>query len=821
MVKAGPGMRESRDLNDMNTHPAGPRVLPGNTAALEEPDRLQGEVESLRSLLAKLSEASVRINDSLEIESVLQAVIDGSRLLTNARYGAILTFDDFGEIEILRTSGMEPEEQARIAASPQGRGILGYMNVVEGTLRLADIASHPESIGFPENHPPMKSFLGISMRRQGKHLGNIYLTEKVAGEEFTPQDEDVLTMFSSQAAAAIANSHTYRTENRTRAYLEGVLDITPVAVMVFDAKTREVTSYNPESRRIIHRWEMEGVDRREIRNALTFRRPNGQEIPVDQLPTELVIRSGRTVRAEEIVIGLPSGKSVPTLSSAAPIRGEDGEIVSVVTVLQDMTPLAEMERRRSEFMGIVSREILNPLTSVKGATATLMGSSYLDSASARPFLSIIDYHAGRIRDLLTSIHDLSLIDTGLLSIDAKPLDLASLIKEATQEFLRNGGRSVITVDVAEPLPLVLAERQRIIQALTILLGNAVAHSPDWSTTTVTASPQDWRVEVSVADSGVGIAPEQLPYVFRKHHQVEPDRLDSRKFKEGLGLSICRGIIEAHGGRISVESDGLGLGTKFTFTLPVAGEVTPNPAPNPGRLSVGAQTTMSDQARVLTVSDEPRMLQFVRSTLLESGYTPMGTSDPDEAVHLVKAENPHLVLLDFRPSAANGIELMKRVLQAADAPVIVLLDYDESDFIPQILEAGAEEYVFKPLSANRLTARIEASLGQWTPPVRARSEKSFVLGDLAIDYMKHSVTLAGRPVQLTPTEYKLLYELSINAGSVLTYDHLLSRIWSDDYSGDNQVVRTFVKSLRAKLGDKPNNPVYISTLPRVGYRMPKP
>ncbi len=814
-------MNDIREFNLPKTHLVGPQISMEDTSAFGEIDRLNRKVESLQGLLSRLSEASVRINDSLEIEVVLQAVIDGCRSLTNARYGAILTFDESGEIEILRTSGISPEERERIAASPRGLGILGYMNEVEGALRIGDIARHPESVGFPKNHPPMKSFLGFSMRHQGKHLGNIYLTEKEGGGEFTLQDENILTMFASQGAAAITNGHTYRMENRTRADLEAVLDITPVAVMVFDAQSLDLIAYNPEARRIFHRWEMAEVDRNELRKMLIFRRPNGQEIPPDQLPTQKVIRSGQTVRAEEIVIWLPTGKSVPTLCSAAPIRAENGEIVSVVSVLQDMTPLDEVERRRNEFTSIVSREILDPLTSIKGATATLMGSSPIDSESARPLLRIIDHHVVRIGDLVTSLQDLNLIEAGQLSVDTKPLDLSSLIKEATQEFLGNGGRRTVAVDVAQPMPLVLAERRRIVKILTILLTNAAAHSPDWSSITVSASPQDLSVEVSVTDQGVGIDPEQVPYAFRKYHRIETGHLESGDFREGLGLAICRGIIEAHGGRIWVGSDGPGLGSRFTFTLPVASEGDLHVTPESTMRAADPHTGVSSQAPVLMVVHEPSALRLMRNSLLESGYTPVVVGSPDEAVLLARSEQPAMILLDFKSSVANGVELIERIKEVADAPVIVLLDHEEEDFIPEIMEAGAEDYILKPLPADRLTARIRAFLSKWASPVRARGEKHFVLGDLAIDYLEHSVTLAGHPVQLTPTEYKLLYELSINAGSVLTYDRLLSRIWSDDHSGDTQVVRTFVKNLRRKLGDNPTNPAYISTVPRTGYRMLKP
>ena len=120
---------------------------------------------------------------------------------------------------------------------PKGLGLLKYLNEIEGPLRLADIASHPRSVGFPEGHPPMKTFLGTPVLHLGERLGNIYLTEKEGGREFTLEDEETLVMFASQAGMAIVNARRYSDEHRARADLEALVNTSPVGVLVFDAKT--------------------------------------------------------------------------------------------------------------------------------------------------------------------------------------------------------------------------------------------------------------------------------------------------------------------------------------------------------------------------------------------------------------------------------------------------------------------------------------------------------------------------------------------------------------------------------------------------------
>ena len=135
--------------------------------------------------------------------------------------------------------------------------------------------------------------------------------------------------------------------------------------------------------------------------------------------------------------------------------------------------------------------------------------------------------------------------------------------------------------------------------------------------------------------------------------------------------------------------------------------------------------------------------------------------------------------------------------------------------------GAADYVVKPFSPTELVARIRAALRKGAASGRTEPREPYVLGDLTINYAERLVTVAGRSVHLSATEYKLLFELSVNAGRVLTHDQLLRRVWDQDYPEGSQLLRTYVTYLRNKLGDDAKSPTYISTEPRVGYRMAKP
>ena len=309
-------------------------------------------------------------------------------------------------------------------------------------------------------------------------------------------------------------------------------------------------------------------------------------------------------------------------------------------------------------------------------------------------------------------------------------------------------------------------------------------------------------------------------LFRKFVRIGGQDGEEDIHGNGLGLAICKGIVEAHGGRIWAENDADERGMRFTFTIPAASDVVDDRAR--GSAAVAHVVRSGEQRRILAVDDDPQVLRYVRNTLSDAGYTPIGTGNPNEVIHLLELERPHLVLLDLMLPGTNGFELMKRIRKISDAPIIFLSANSEDENIVQALELGAADYIVKPFSPTELVARIESSLPKSAKRAEAEKErKPYRLADVTIDYAERSVAVADRPVQLTATEYKLLFELSINAGRILTHDQLLQRVWGAEYSGAGHLVRVFIGNLRRKLGDSARKPKYIFTESGVGYRMVKP
>ncbi|MCH8198494.1 MAG: GAF domain-containing protein, partial [Chloroflexi bacterium] len=175
-----------------------------------------------------LTELSRRLASTLDPGAVLKEVVDAACELTDARYGALGVFDASGRIREFTTHGVTENERARIGDLPEGRGLLGWLQEHQEPLRVAEIGAHARSVGFPPNHPPMKTFLGVPIRHEGEALGNLYLTEKKGGGEFTGEDESLLVMLAAQAALAIRNVRLLDEAETERSRLRAMVDLSPV-----------------------------------------------------------------------------------------------------------------------------------------------------------------------------------------------------------------------------------------------------------------------------------------------------------------------------------------------------------------------------------------------------------------------------------------------------------------------------------------------------------------------------------------------------------------------------------------------------------------
>ncbi len=784
--------------------------------------RFQRENEALKNQLTKLSDATRRVIEVQALDSLLQNVVESAQDLTDAKYAVLLTYDEAGSVDNAVTSGISPEQINRIEYSPEGIGLLGYLNEVNGPVRIADISTHPRAIGFPNNHPPMKTFLGMKISSQGEHVGNLFLTEKEGNGEFTIEDEEILVMFASLAAQAISNARRYQEMFLAKADLETLINISPVGVAVFDATTARMVSSNREARRISGDLNWPDLKRDSLLEMLSFRRADGRSISLAELPTSRVLQSGEIVRGEEIIIEFPDGRSVTTLVNAAPIFSESGEIASVVVTVQDMAPTEDLERLRAEFLGMVSEELRAPLAAIKGSTNALQETlKSMSGSETLHLLRIIDQQGDLMRSQINSLIDLSQIEAGTISVSTETASVSDLVNRASLEFQRTHASISVGTHIPLDLPWVTADTERINQVLKNLLSEISNLSGRRAGIRVSASQIDIYVAISVSSETASPASDETWPLSELYPQQPGEDTDRGSNRRELTIAFCRGIVEAHGGRMMVVRGKPGQGMMFTFTLPTADEQVDAGPPGSEPSGPLAGLSATEDATILVAVPDSRTMGTIRRILSNSDYSVVATYDPNEIESLIAAQRPQIVLLDPSVAMAEGMLLTRHLSQDFGMSVIVLSDKGDDEYVARAFHMGADDYIVKPFSPTELIVRIKSSLRKNASSWSRQSAHGYSLGNVTIDYDARTLTVSGSTVQLTATEYKLLCELSGGAGRVLTQDELLHRVWGPEYSGEPQLLRSYVKSLRQKLGDNARSPTFIFTEHGIGYRMAKP
>lgn len=226
-------------------------------------------------------------------------------------------------------------------------------------------------------------------------------------------------------------------------------------------------------------------------------------------------------------------------------------------------------------------------------------------------------------------------------------------------------------------------------------------------------------------------------------------------------------------------------------------------------------------RILVVDDEERIVNFLTSKLKASGYEVLTASDGVKGLEQAQAQEPDLIVLDLLMPKMNGLEMLKELRSFSAVPVIILTAKGEDADRIKGLQLGADDYLPKPFNPDELVARIEAIRRRIQPAQKNKDAELFRIGDVTIDFSKRQVLVGGESKYLTRTEWLLLSQLANNAGRLMLYEELLTRIWGPEYRDDIQILRTWLSRLRRKLQSDPRSPQLIRTMPKAGYIIDRP
>jgi PAS domain S-box-containing protein len=666
-------------------------------------------------------EALYRITRDLGISLDLDRVLIQALALTNeavgVEHGSIMLLDyETGNL-IYRAALSRDKPLPRggkMTDFRKGMGLAGWVLEHREPVIIEDVAKDERWIVRPGQERVSKSALAVPLA-VGEDVSGVLLLYHPQPGYFTETHLNLVSATASQVAASINNAELYRMiresaermggmlrarqeeASKSRAILEGIADGVMVAdaqgnVILLNAAAQEILGMSREeiAGRPIH--ELSGLYGAEGDTWLALTKEWAQALPAKGEPTSFESQ----FKTEEKVVSV----------HMAPVLMRD-EFLGTVSVFRDITREVAVDRMKSELISTVSHQLRTPMTSIKGYTDLL----YLETAgeinkAQRRFLSIIKSNADRLALLANDLLDISRIETGRIRLNPELIHMSAIIGEiaASLRGQIEGTDLSLKLDIPEGLPPIYGDRDRVTQILTNLIDNARHYTPAGGQITISAQVRGDFLQVSVADTGIGIAPEDQEKIFDRFYRADHP-LVQEVAGTGLGLSIVKSFVEMHGGKIWVESEP-GRGSTFSFTLPLAGrgkELEEFPAPFPSSLS------FAPSKQILVVEDEPDIAELIRYHLESNRYRVTTADRGEEALAKAHQEKPDLITLDIRLPDIDGFEVLQRLRsdeETADIPVVIVsIVPDRGDGF----RLGAVDYVTKPVDEGRLLSAIGAIL----------------------------------------------------------------------------------------------------------------
>ena len=350
-------------------------------------------------------------------------------------------------------------------------------------------------------------------------------------------------------------------ENRQ---ISSILHFSGDGIITVDSALR-ITGFN-QAMETMTAWHTHEVMGKFYYDVLRPHDPQGNTLGLDRDPLLQAVSSGRTVLNRELILLTRDGQRVNVSVTAAAIQSPQGQPISAVLNVRDITRTREAEELRTTFVSVVSHELQTPIAIIKGYASTLArADARWDPETLRERLHAIEEEADRLNHLVGNVLYASRIQAGGLTMERSELDLSEMTRSVVRRFLARSPDRKISVRFPAETPLVYADRGRIEEVVLNLLDNAVKYSPRGQDIRVRGQVTEDEVIVSVTDAGQGIPLREQERIFQRFQQLD-NSASRRAPGAGLGLYICRAIVEAHGGRIWVRSE-LGSGSTFFFGLP--------------------------------------------------------------------------------------------------------------------------------------------------------------------------------------------------------------------------------------------------------------
>ena len=410
---------------------------------------------------------------------------------------------------------------------------------------------------------------------------------------------------------------------------------------------------------------------------------------------------------DEITLELDEAGGQAIRLYCAPVRGADGKVLGRIATSLDLGRERELDRLKTEFLSTISHELRTPLTSVKGALGLIRGGAVgTVTAESRELLDIAITNTDRLIHVINDILDIFQLERGQARIRPVSMPLGQSVSRAVRAVTSQADLRKVAVvnEVPESIAAVKGDPKRIEQVLVNLLSNAIKFSTPESKVYINARAIDGMVEIAVRDHGRGLAGDFQDRLFSKFEHAQGS-LTRDNQGAGLGLAICRHIVDAHNGKIWAESDGEGKGATFYFTLPAADRAG-GTLLLPGRQDSAQITT----PRLILVIDDDEDVARVISYVFESqGHRVITAHNGREAINLAKRHRPDLMTLDIFMPEVDGYEVIKELRQANDRRRIPIVCISMETDPGRAIASGADYFLEKPVDIEKLREVAERAL----------------------------------------------------------------------------------------------------------------
>jgi PAS domain S-box-containing protein len=517
----------------------------------------------------------------------------------------------------------------------------------------------------------------------------------------------------------LAAARLHAEKERLRATLAGIGD----GVVVTD-ETGRIEMLNDAARAMIGAGEaVLGRQLDEVLHRLSEETRKPAECPV-----QAVLRGdGPTRLPNRILLVRPDGTEIPIEETGAPVRDVDGRIAGVVLVLRDHRVrreaerelarhaelLEEQDRRKDEFLAVLSHELRNPLAAIRNGMAVLARTPP-ESAPSRRAREIVERQSGYLARMVDDLLDVSRIANGKIRIERRRLDLATLVRRAADDVrpALEGRRLTLELrDGAGPI-WVYGDETRLAQVTTNLLLNAVKFTDPGGRVAVEICTEASRAVLRVSDSGAGMDAALLARLFQPFVQAD-DTLHRTAGGLGLGLAIARSIVDLHGGTIRAASEGRGMGAEFEVQLPLADGAQGVEAIMGGPARRAAEGAM----RVLVIEDNEDSAESLRDVLELQGHEVSIAHDGPEGLARARTAEPDVVLCDVGIPGIDGYEVARRLRASGSrAWLVALTGYAGAEDVARARQAGFDAHLAKPPDLDRLERLLMRTAGESFPAV---------------------------------------------------------------------------------------------------------